>query len=90
MRLRYTGQQPTSFMSFPYLGEVEPGEFEARDADADALLLRADIEAVDADLAPDPVPPAESEAPAATKPRKTSSSKPSDAAPAPADTAPTT
>lgn len=72
--LRYTGQQPVSFMSFPYLGEVEPGEFEARDADAGVLLQRLDVETVDAG----PVPaskPVEPEAPAPAKLRKSSALK---------------
>lgn len=88
--LRFTGQQPKSFMTLPYLGEVEPGEFEARDSDAELLLQRADVEDPGAGSAPDSEPPAESEAPAPAKPRKASLPKASDAEPAPADTAPTT
>lgn len=87
-QLRYTGQQPVSFMGFPYLGEVDPGEFEARDADAEVLLLRADVEDPNAAPEPDPEPVAEPEAPATAKPRKASTSK-SPEAPQPADIAPT-
>lgn len=90
MRLRYTGQLPVSFISLPYLGEVEPGEFEVRDSDAELLLQRADVEDPGAESAPDSEPPAASEAPAPAKPRKASLSKTSDAEPAPADTTPTT
>lgn len=77
--LRYTGQQPTSFMAYPYLGEVAPGEFEARDEDAEVLLLRADVERVGADSAPGPQPKpgVEQEQSAPPKTRKTSISKPS-------------
>lgn len=89
--LRYTGQQPTSFMAFPYLGEVEPGEFEARESDAESLLARPDVERADpaagAVGAAEPEPEPEPAAP--VKPRKTSISKPADADPAPADTTPT-
>lgn len=87
--LRYTGQQAVSFMGLPYLGEVKPGEFEARDADADMLLLRTDIEAVDAEPAADPEPVAGTEAASAAKPRKASVSKSPEAV-EPAVTAPTT
>lgn len=87
-QLRYTGQQPTSFMAFPYLGEVEPGEFEARDTDAEVLLLRTDIEAVGAGPVPEPETAAEPEVPAA-KPRKASPPKLPEA-PQPAVAAPTT
>ena len=71
-RLSFAGQQPISFMGFPYLGEVEPGIFEARDEDAKVLLLRSDVEPVeDADAPlPEPAVPA--------KPRKSSTAKPAD------------
>ena len=85
MKLRYTGQQPTSFTTFPYLGEVEPGEFEARDEDGRVLLLRTDIERADAPA--DSEPAVEPEPAAQPKPRKASTSK--TAEPASADTAPT-
>jgi hypothetical protein len=87
--LRYIGQQPVSFMAFPYLGEVEPGEFEARESDVEALLCRRDVEPVDGESAAEPEPAAEPEAPAPAKPRKTSPSKPPEA-PQPAVTDPTT
>lgn len=47
MRLRYTGQLPVTFV---VLGlEVEPGaEFEIDDVEARRLLVRADIEEVQA------------------------------------------
>lgn len=76
MRLRFTGQMPVSFMSFPYLGEVEPGEFEARDADAEVLLLRTDIESAE-DPAPAESPATEVEAPVKT--RRTATPKPPEA-----------
>lgn len=77
MPLRYTGHQPVSFMAYPYLGEVEPGEFEARDEDAEVLLQRTDVEAVGDDSAPVPQPnsTAEQEPSAPSKPRKASASK---------------
>lgn len=85
MKLLFKGQQPTSFMTFPYLGEVEPGEFEARDEDAEVLLLRTDIEPADAPAGSEPA--VATEPAAQSKPRKASTSK--TAEPASADTAPT-
>lgn len=77
MKLIFTGQQPTSFMAFPYLGEVEPGEFEARDVDAKVLLQRIDIESAgdDSVQGPELEPSAEPETPVASKPRKASAAK---------------
>lgn len=89
MRLRYTGQQPTSFMAFPYLGEVAPGEFEVRDADAEVLLLRTDVEDADAEAAPDSARDIKPETPTVVKPRKASASKTPEAT-EPAVTDPTT
>lgn len=87
--LRFLGQQPTSFMAFPYLGEVAPGVFEVRDEDAEALLQRTDVEPADAAAAAEPAPDAAPEAPAPAKPRKASTSKSPEAS-EPAATDPTT
>lgn len=87
--LRYTGQQPTSFMAYPYLGEVALGEFEVRQSDAEVLLRRADVEAVgDGPAQAPPESATEPEQPTPPKPRKASASKSSSADEPAADAAP--
>lgn len=83
--LRFTGQQPRTFMAYPYLGEVEPGEFEARDADAVVLLQRDDVEDVNAEPAADAEPAAEPEPAAPAKTRKSASKSPEASEPAATD-----
>jgi hypothetical protein len=73
VRLRYVGQQPVSFMTLPFLGEVEPDtEFPVPDDVGKVLLLRTDIEAADT-----VVPPLEPAPGAGTPPlpRKSATSK---------------